>query len=110
MLRRLTCAVHAAWIRTQSTPLDDARSQESEPTETPRSDSRHADVAAFLEANGAKTGMAIRMNAADDDPAGRLCAAAAKGDINQLRDLIEENGLDANTGARVPTPRLLAWI
>jgi len=42
--------------------------------------------------------MAIRMNAADDDPAGRLCAAAAKGDINQLRDLIEESGLDANTG------------
>ena len=77
-------AIRVPDCASQGTPLDDAIRYE------------HNAVKELLEARGAKIG-ARRTRAATGDAATELCDAASKGNIPQLRALIEE-GLDVNTG------------
>ena len=51
----------------------------------------------YLETKGAKRGVRLT-KAGAADPATELCDAAAKGDVEQLRKLVTEEGFNVDTG------------
>ena len=75
-------------IRRPGTPLDDAIR------------SGYDDVKEFLLSKGGVVGAtgAIRRGGGASDPSADLCHAAATGDVEKLRELVNVDGLDVNRG------------